>query len=391
MPRSSLGDECRRRLALFREALAAQDLEGALLLWATDVYYLAGTRQDGALWVPAQGEPALLVRRSLSRARAESPLADVRPFPPSRDLGSIVGRARRVGFALDVVPVAIHQLWSRALPGVELIDVAPALRRQRSAKSTWEIDRLRAAGRLLAGVFAELPRLLRPGMQEVDLATELEARLRRAGNEGGPRVRGFNQEALTGVVVSGASAEVASSFDGAVTGGGLSPSSPLGASRAIIPPGAPVVVDYTAMLDGYCVDMTRTAVCGRLAPELERAFGVALSIQDEVARLLRPGSIPSRLCARALELADAAGLGSFFMGPPGARVRFVGHGVGLELDELPVLAPGFDEPLRPGETVAVEPKFVLPGLGAVGIENTWVVTEGGGERLTDLEDAVVSV
>lgn len=391
MPRTSLGDECRHRLALFRGALAAEGLDGALLLWATDVYYLAGTRQNGALWVPAQGEPVLLVKRSLSRARAESPLADVRPFPPPQDLGAVVGGARRVGLALDVVPVAIHQLWSRALPGAELVDVAPALRRQRSAKSPWEIDRLRAAGRLLAGVFAELPRLLGPGMREVDLAAEIEARLRRAGSEGGPRVRGFNQEVFMGVAVAGASAEVASSFDGAVTGGGLSPSSPLGASRAIIPPGAPVIVDYTAMLEGYCVDMTRTAVCGRLAPELARAFGVALSIQDEVARLLRPGSVPSRLHARALEMAGAAGLGAFFMGPRGAQVRFVGHGVGLELDELPVLAPGFDEPLRPGETLAVEPKFVLPGLGAVGIENTWAVTEGGGERLTELEDAVVSV
>lgn len=391
MPPASLRQECRRRLAVFREALAAQGLDGGLLLWATDVYYLAGTRQNGALWVPVEGEPVLLVRRSLPRARAESPLGDVRPFPPSRDLGAVVGRVRRVGLALDVVPVAIQQLWSRALPGAELVDLAPALRRQRSAKSPWELDRLRAAGRLLAGVFAELPRLLRPGMRELDLAAELEARLRRAGSEGGPRVRGFNQEAVVGVAVCGPSAEAASPFDGAVTGGGLSPSSPVGASRAIIPPGAPVVVDYTAMLDGYSVDMTRTAVCGRLAPELERAFGAALSIQDEVARGLRPGSIPSRLWARAREMADAAGLGAFFMGPPGAQVLFVGHGVGLELDELPVLAPGFDEPLRTGETVAVEPKFVLPGLGAVGIENTWAVTEGGGERLTPLEDAVVAV
>jgi Xaa-Pro aminopeptidase len=152
-----------------------------------------------------------------------------------------------------------------------------------------------------------------------------------------------------------------------------------------------VVVDYTAMLDGYFVDMTRIAVCGRLAPELLRAFDVALSIQDEVARGLRPGSIPSRLYARAREMADAAGLGECFMGPAGGQVRFVGHGVGLELDELPVLAPGFDAPLRAGQTVAVEPKFVLPGLGAVGIENTWAVAEGGGDRLTGPEDSVVRV
>jgi Xaa-Pro aminopeptidase len=226
-------------------------------------------------------------------------------------------------------------------------------------------------------------------MREVDLAAEVELRLRRAGNEGSPRVRAFNQEVFMGVAVAGTSAAAASAFDGPVTGGGLSPSSPLGASRSAIPEGAPVVVDYTAMAEGYFVDMTRIAVCGRLGPELERAFGVARAIQDEVARGLRPGAIPSRLHARAVEMAGEAGLGACFMGPPGGQVRFVGHGVGLELDELPVLAPGFDDPLLPGQAVALEPKFVLPGLGAVGIENTWAVAEGGGERLTEFPDDVL--
>jgi Xaa-Pro aminopeptidase len=137
--------------------------------------------------------------------------------------------------------------------------------------------------------------------------------------------------------------------------------------------------------------MTRVAVCGKLAPALERAFAVALAIQDDVAEALRPGSIPSAIWHRARERAAEAGLGDHFMGPPGAQVRFVGHGVGLELDELPVLAPGFDSPLVAGQTVAVEPKFVLPGLGAIGIENTWAVTDAGGVRLTDLDDAVMAI
>jgi Xaa-Pro aminopeptidase len=79
------------------------------------------------------------------------------------------------------------------------------------------------------------------------------------------------------------------------------------------------------------------------------------------------------------------------MGPPGAQARFVGHGVGLELDELPVLASGFDAPLREGQTVALEPKFVFPDLGAVGIENTWAVAPGGGVRITELPDDVIRV
>jgi Xaa-Pro aminopeptidase len=385
----SLRDECAARLARFRETLASRGLDGALLLWAADVYYLAGTRQSAALWVPAAGEPALLVRKSLPRARAESPLADVRPFPPSRELAPVFAGARRVGLELDVVPFAVHRFWSRAIPGAEIVDVGPALRDQRSAKSPGEMACMREAGRLLAGVYAQVPGFLRAGMRELDAAAEIEARLRRAGSEGNPRIRAFNQEVPPGVVVAGASAEAASSFDGPVTGGGISPSAPLGPSAAPIPPDAPVILDYTAMAGGYFVDVTRVAVCGRLAPALQRALDLARSIQDEVASGLRPGAIPSRLWARALEMAAAAGPGASFMGPPDGQVRFVGHGVGLELDELPVLAPGFDEPLRAGQTLAVEPKFVLPGLGAVGIENTWAVAEGGGERLTEFPDDVL--
>ena len=131
------------------------------------------------------------------------------------------------------------------------------------------------------------------------------------------------------------------------------------------------------MHGGYVVDMTRIAVVGPLAPELERAFDVARAIQDEVARNLRPGVPCVELWEHARAMAEQARLGEHFMGPPGDQARFVGHGVGLELDELPVLAPGFKAPLRAGQTVAIEPKFVFPGQGAVGIENTFVVTDAG--------------
>src|SRR6185369_9875851 len=98
------------------------------------------------------------------------------------------------------------------------------------------------------------------------------------------------------------------------------------------------------------------------------------------------------LWERARTMADEAGLGDRFMGPPGDQARFVGHGVGLELDELPVLAPGFKAPLREGMTIAIEPKFVFPGQGAVGIENTFLVTAQGGEKLTSyVADEVLRV
>ncbi len=382
--------ECHARLEALRQTLRESELDGALLVHATDVFYLAGTRQNAALWLPAEGEPVLLVRKSLERARAESPLSDIRSFPPSKELASALGEPRRIGFTFDAVPGSVERFWVRAL-GAEQIDVSAALRRQRSVKSPWELQRMRETASLLAGVYREIPAFLRAGLREIDVAAELELRMRRAGNEGSPRLRGFNQEFFMGLVLAAGSSTAPGYFDGPVTGSGLSASSPLGSSLAPIPRDEPLLLDYTAMKGGYVTDLTRMAVCGRLAPELSRALEVALRIQAEVAGGLRPGAIPSALFARACELAEAAGLGDRFMGPPGAQARFVGHGVGLELDELPVLAPGFDAPLVLGQVVAVEPKFVLPGLGAIGIENTFAVGEGGGEKLADLPDDLISI
>jgi Xaa-Pro aminopeptidase len=149
------------------------------------------------------------------------------------------------------------------------------------------------------------------------------------------------------------------------------------------------MVDYTGIFDGYIVDMTRLYVCGRLDEDLLRAFDAARSIQQWVVERLKPGAVCEELFAGAAAQAEASGFGAHFMGAPGENARFVGHGVGLELDELPVLAQGFKQPLLAGQTIAVEPKFVFPGRGVVGIENTFAVTDGGGVKLTERSDELV--
>jgi Xaa-Pro aminopeptidase len=135
--------------------------------------------------------------------------------------------------------------------------------------------------------------------------------------------------------------------------------------------------------------MTRIFVIGSLDPELQRAFDVSLEIQSYLQSALQPGAVCEELFLKAVEMAEHAGLGSNFMGMPGEQARFVGHGVGLELDEFPVIAQGFKVPLQAGQTIAIEPKFVFPGLGVIGIENTFAVGASGGEKLTDLADDIV--
>jgi Xaa-Pro aminopeptidase len=374
--------EHRSRISRFQAALAERGLDGALLLNGVDVFYLSGTRQNAALLVPASGSPFLLVRKSLARARAEAAVDDVRPFPRSQDLARALPARGRIGAAFEAVPQGVLDWWRANAPGIAFEDAGGILREQRSVKSAAELAAMRDGGARLSRVLAEVPGFLRPGLREVDLSAEVEARLRRAGSEGLPRVRAFNSDPPAGVVVTGAGAAEPGYFDGPVVGRGLSAAYPQGASDRVIAEREPVLLDFTAVVGGYVVDATRTAACGELDPALERAFFVARAIQDELARSLRPGVPCAELWEHARAMAEHARLGDFFMGPPGDQARFVGHGVGLELDELPVLAPSFRGELRAGQTIAVEPKFVFPGAGAVGIENTFAVTDEGGEKLT---------
>ena len=381
--------ESRQRTNAMQAVLKQKELDGALFILPIDVYYFTGTRQNSTLWIPAEGEPMLLVRKSFSRATEESPLADIRPFPSSKDFPALFGEnLKKIGFTFDVAPVQQLNFYSKLLPGREFIDISGPYRELRSVKSAFELEQLREAGAASCSVFAAIPQFLKRGMREIDIAAELECRLRKAGSEGYVRMRSFNQELFMGLAVSAGSASYGF-FDGAVTGRGLSNASPHGASRDLIRENEPILIDYSFVQNGYITDMTRVFVFGTLDAELQRAFDLSLEIQGAIQQALKPGAICEDLFFMAASMADAAGFGKTFMGMPGEQAKFVGHGVGLELDELPVLAQGFKLPLQAGQTIAIEPKFVIPGKGGIGIENTFAVTANGGEKITDMPDQIV--
>lgn len=385
----SLNNECRMRITRLQEKLVQKELDGALFIYPIDVYYFTATRQNSTLWVPAQGEPIQLVRKSFTRAKEEACIADIRPFPRSKEFAPIFEGQQNIGMTFDVTPIQQYNYYNKLLPEVNFVDISSINRALRSVKSDWELDRLRYAGKQLCQVFSEVPDFLQPGIREVDLAAEFEVRLRKIGGEGYVRMRAFNQELFMGIVVAGNSG--IGFFDGAVTGRGMSSASPHGPSTSVIEPGQPILIDYTGVFDGYIVDMTRMFVCGQLNEKLQNAFDVACQIQAAVVAQLKPGVICSDLFTLAEQMANDAGLGEYFMGSPGENAKFVGHGVGLELDEMPVLAQGFDQPLVAGQTIAIEPKFVFPELGPIGIENTFAVTSSGGEKITTISDDLISV
>jgi Xaa-Pro aminopeptidase len=384
--------ESSQRIDRLQKKLKEAGLDGALFIYPIDVYYFAGTRQNSALWIPSQGKPFLLVRKSLSRAEAESVISDIRAFPSSLEFAAQFGpEVKKIGFTFDVAPVQQYNFYAKLLSGCEFVDISSINRGIRSVKSAWELEQMHNSGARTCEVFRQVPGFLKEGMREVDLAAEFEYRLRKAGSEGYVRMRAYNQELFLGLAVSSATAGNPGFFDGAVTGRGLSNAAPHGASVEVMRSGSTVLLDYAGIFNGYIVDMTRVFVIGKLAPELEHAFATSLAIQKYLVDNLKPGVSCEELFLSSVQMAQDAGLAQNYMGAPGENAKFVGHGCGLELDEYPLLAKGFKTPLQGGETIAIEPKFVLPGIGVIGIENTFAVSGRGGVKITDMPDDIIYV
>ncbi|KQX44634.1 M24 family metallopeptidase [Paenibacillus sp. Root444D2] len=389
-----------RQQALQREMIE-RGWSGFLVTNNVDIYYYCGSMQTGYLFIPAEGDALYLVRRSLVRAEEEAS-ADVEALGSLKTLGERL-RARcaggggsaasplRIGTELDVLPVQLYLRLQAALPGAAWEDGSLLVREQRMIKSPDEVTAIRAAARVVdAALEAVIPHI-REGMAEFELMALIEHQLRLRGHQGLMRMRAYNSELITGMVAAGAAAAVPTYFDGPAGGTGLHPSSPQSSGRALIGRGEPILVDIGCSIDGYLIDQTRTLVIGDLDPELQRAYNVAEQVLRATEARLQPGIIAEHLYLLALDQVQEAGLSAHFMGYGADQVKFLGHGIGLEIDELPVLAKGFKYPLAPGMVIAIEPKFTFPGRGVVGIEDTYLITENGYEKLTISRDGILRV
>ena len=385
-------EELAGRIAGLQAGLAARGLDAALLLQNADLFYYAGTVQQSYLYVPAEGEATLFVRKVAERARLESALAAIVDLPSPGELPGLIAERYgalpgRVGLELDVLPVTRFRRLEELLPGTRFEDVGRDVVRQRAVKSAWEVERIRAAAAVADEVSRVVPELLEEGLTEVEFAGRVEAEARRRGHEGYIRMRGFNQEMFYGQLLIGPSGCVPSYLDTPLAGTGLSPSIAQGASFRRIGRGEPVVFDFVPVRDGYLADFTRMYSVGPLSAELLHAYDAALRVQDAAIAAARPGAACRAVWDAARQAAADAGLAGSFMGHGAGQVPYVGHGIGIELDELPVLNSS-DLELEPGMVFALEPKFVLPGAGAIGVENTWVVTGDGAQRLTLADEAI---
>lgn len=375
--------ELEHRCSRLQSRMAEAGLDAVILVQNADLFYFTGSIQNGCLYVPLDGQPLYLVRRDFGRARMESGLKEVMPFTSPRDIPRILAQfgyptPQRVGLEFDVLPVLFYERFRAVFPTATFIDATPAIRLVRMIKSHYEIHAMMDAGQQVDKVYRRACEVIREGMTDLELAAELEYVARREGHLGLIRMRVFNGEMLFGHTFSGTDSAVPTYTDTPFGGMGTSPAFGQGASYKPIGRNEPIIIDFAGSCDGYLVDQTRVFVIGNLSDRLRRAHDAMLQVHARMKELAPQRPTWGGLYDECLELARRLGYGDNFMGAPGSQVSFVGHGLGVEIDEFPFIAKGFHEmTLEPGMAWAFEPKAVFPGEGVVGIEDTFYLADDG--------------
>lgn len=386
-------DELQSRIAKLQKSIAEKEMDGALIVQKTDLFYFGATSQQGWLYVPAVGKAILMIFKEYARAREESPLEEIVSVVGIKKIPGILAEygykfPKVLGMELDVLPANLYFQYCSVFSEAKIEDISFEIRLIRAVKSEFEIEKIRASAKLSDKVAARVIDLLVMDKTEVALAGELESFARSLGHQGIVRMRMWGSELFYGHLMSGDGAAVPSYLASPTGGTGVSSFIGQGAGWRKIGVNEPVLVDYVFALDGYISDHARIFSIGRLPGELEAAHEAMLEIQEEIKKQAKPGAITGELYELMIAMADKKGYADSFMGVGERRIRFTGHGVGLELDEFPFIAKGQHLALEAGMVIALEPKTIFPGRGVVGIENTHLVTASGLEPLSKFPDEI---
>jgi len=379
--------ESTSRAAALQLALGEANLDLALVRQGADLFYYTGTLVDGFLALSPRTGPLLLVRRPQHRTVAAPPVWPQVFYKDIKELPEILADAGlkpqgAVGLELDVMPAALYQRLQKLFPQQPLRDLSPLIRRQRMVKSPFELEQQRRAATIMARAYERVPELLKPGISELELSAALEYHLRVLGHQGLVRVRNRDLDLFYGHVLSGTAGLHPAYTDTPSGGLGFSPAFPQGPSLKKLALGEPISIDLVSCVNGYLVDMTRMYALGSLPERAWAAWEVVRELHRIFREEARPGVMPGHIFHRLWDLVRAHRLQDYFMGSGPDRVNFLAHGVGLELDEFPFLSARFPFPLAENMVLAFEPKFFLPEIGMVGLEDTGVITAAGVEWLT---------
>jgi len=370
------------------------DWEIALIISKINLYYFTGTIQDGILLIPRAGEACFWVRRSFERAVDESSFPHILPMRSYRDpAGTLKAASGIVYLETEQVPLALFRRLQNHFSFKEFRDIDRQVLEVRSVKSPYELDLMERAGAIHRHVLEDLaPEVLVEGVSELEFTTKLYSLMVNEGHHGIVRFGMSEAEIILGLIGFGESSIYPTYLDSPGGNKGISPAVPLlGSRNRRLRDGDLIFVDIGCGYQGYHTDKTMTYVFGKALPnEAVAIHKRCVEVQDTIIPLLKPGSVPSEIYDTVMTSLEPEFLENF-MGYGNRNVQFIGHGIGLEIAENPVITRGFDEPLEEGMVLAIEPKKGIRGIGMVGIENTFVVTPNGGRSITGRHPGLMPV
>jgi Xaa-Pro aminopeptidase len=375
--------ETTSRATRLQSLLRSEGLDGALLMSVAELYYYSGIGSPGVVYVPADGEPVRLSERNLNLVKTHSPLTDIRPLGRLSKLFETLNlaSASQVAIEGDAMPFSLVTFLQSNAKNTRLIDGSNLLRQIRSLKSDYEIALMEKAAALVDESFEYCTEIAEPDMEEIELALRLDSWMVERGHAGFITTRSFNTAMVQYSYVVSSGGSTLNTYFTPISGQGLSLKYTFGSTRKKLGRNRPFIVDTVGNCQGYLSDTTRTFVCGQFAPETRDQLDALLQIKGLITRSMKPGNSLGELYGEVMSLSQELGIHENFMGTSSDKVVFLGHGVGLELDELPVFYSKGPN-LSLGNTVASEPKIIIPREILLGIEDTYAITEEGHKILS---------
>jgi len=379
--------EIQRRMDNVQKQLQLQDIGGLFIVQRVDLFYFSGTAQNGFLYIPAEGEPLLFIKQYYPRAREESSIKKIIEIESITGIPGLISdifgtMPARMGFELDVLPVNDFNYYKQLFGSREYVDGSPIILKSRMIKSDWEIQQMERTAELTRKTFEYMQTVIQPGLSEMEYAGITEAYARKIGHQGKIRTRHYQTEGYPWHFLSGNSGGMVGQLDAVASGEGTSPAFPAGAGSKRLNSNEPIMVDMGLAMNGYHLDETRMLVIGSMPAKAMQASQAAIEIHNRVIEKAKPGMSTRELFDYSVGLAQSLGYAETYLGPPGHRVSFIGHGIGLEIVEPPFIAKNREDILKPGMTLALEPKILFENEFAAGIESVFVVTDTGARLIS---------
>lgn len=386
-----LSTELKNRRDKIRSLMLKNQIDAALIACNVNLLYTCGSIVSGYLYLPLNAPAQLFVKRACGLNSLQA-----KPIRKPEQLPELIAECglpqpTRLMLEGDELPFREYNRLAACFAGSEVLPCGTALIREaRSIKTEMEIELFRRSAKAHAQAYSHIPEVYRPGMTDQQLSIEIERLMRQEGCLGIFRVFGQSMEIFMGSVLAGDNAAAPSPYDFALGGEGLDPALPGGVNRTLLREGESFMVDLGGNFYGYMCDMSRVYSIGQLSEQAYAAHQTCLEVQAAIAAKAQPGTVCEELYQLGTEIVKKSGFADYFMGVS-QKAKFIGHGVGLEINESPVIAPRIRTELAPGMVFALEPKIVLPGVGPLGIENTWLVGENGLEKLTLAPEEIIAL